>query len=102
MFHASASFDANKQRDKTKNEICKEVGITLIEVPYWWDRKISSLAATVYNVRPDLFIVKPEGVPISTTISSDLAERKISSFCKVSLVLIVLYRICKVCINDSD
>lgn len=37
-------------------------GITLIEVPYWWDKSISSLVATIYHYRPDLFKVKPGDV----------------------------------------
>lgn len=33
---------------------CKRHGITLIEVPYWWDCSKSSLMATIHQVRPDL------------------------------------------------
>jgi ATP-dependent DNA ligase len=33
-------------------------------VPYWWDKTHSSLAATIYNQRPDLFTEQPKGVPI--------------------------------------
>jgi ATP-dependent DNA ligase len=44
-----------------------QVGITLIEVPYWWDKKYSSLAATVYSQRPDLFTEKIQGTPIPNT-----------------------------------
>ena len=36
----------------------------MIEVPYWWDRKLSSLASTIYDIRPDLFETKPKGNPI--------------------------------------
>jgi hypothetical protein len=40
----------------------------LIEIPYWWDRKYESLAATVYNQRPDLFTEHPKaGSPIPLT-----------------------------------
>jgi ATP-dependent DNA ligase len=39
----------------------------LIEVPYWWDRKYTSLAATICSQRPDLFTEQPLGTPISTT-----------------------------------
>ena len=39
-------------------------GITLIEVPYWWDKTVESLSATIYNARPDLFDSKPQGSPI--------------------------------------
>ena len=63
MFNKKESIDTFKKRDLNKDEICKEHGITLIKVPYWWDRKTSSLAATIYNVRPDL-VTKPEGSPI--------------------------------------
>jgi hypothetical protein len=43
-------------------------GITLIEVPYWWDRKYESLQATVYSQRPDLFYEKPTGKPIPIVV----------------------------------
>jgi hypothetical protein len=36
----------------------------LIEIPYWWDRKYESLAATIYSQRPDLFSEKIMGKPI--------------------------------------
>ena len=60
------------------------VGISLIEVPYWWDRKMSSLAATVYNTRPDLFTEKPQGNPIPLNIPTDSALYKAASknFCR--------------------
>jgi ATP-dependent DNA ligase len=33
-------------------------------VPYWWNRRYESLAATVYSLRPELFSSQPSGVPI--------------------------------------
>jgi hypothetical protein len=39
-------------------------GVTFIEIPYWWDRKLESLAATIYTYRPDLFPQVPTGKPI--------------------------------------
>lgn len=35
-----------------------------MQIPYWWDRKYESLAATVYAYRPDLFAEKPSANPI--------------------------------------
>jgi hypothetical protein len=81
MFHHNvSSFDERKQIDKQKSQLCKESGIhalhsflnstkgiTLIEVPFWWDRKYSSLSATVYSQRPDLFSEPPKGTPIPTS-----------------------------------
>jgi hypothetical protein len=44
----------SSQRDKEKREICKEMKITLIEIPYWWDKTSQSLAATIKQFREDL------------------------------------------------
>jgi hypothetical protein len=51
-------------------------GITLIEVPYWWDGKYASLAATVYSYRPDLFTEKITGNPIPLTPPSERLNTK--------------------------
>ena len=50
--------------DVTKKEMAKNKGITLLEIPFWWDKKIDSLAATIYMHRPDLFVEQPAGKPI--------------------------------------
>jgi hypothetical protein len=41
-------------RDKEKKTACSSQGITLIEIPFWWDLHIESLAATIIKYRPDL------------------------------------------------
>jgi hypothetical protein len=38
------------QRDQLKSEICRNVGITLVAVPYWWDGSRSQLEAAIYKV----------------------------------------------------
>ena len=43
-----------QRRDKEKIEACNNNQITLIVVPFWWDLKRSSLAATICQHRPDL------------------------------------------------
>jgi hypothetical protein len=43
-------------RDKEKQEACKKQGITLIPVPFWWDTKEKSLAATIQIYRPELLL----------------------------------------------
>jgi DNA ligase-1 len=42
------------ERDEEKEAACKAKGITLITVPFWWDREHDSLAATIFEKRPDL------------------------------------------------
>jgi hypothetical protein len=37
-----------------KAKFCKHSGITLITVPFWWDRRVESLAATIQKYRPDI------------------------------------------------
>jgi ATP-dependent DNA ligase len=49
-------------------------GITLIEVPYWWDDTFESLCATIYNHRPDLFLEPPMGTPIPSHLEIELIE----------------------------
>ena len=70
------SLEESQQKDISKQILCKEksksiivfelifIGITLIEVPYWWNKKHQNLAVTIYNQRPDLFSEKPQGSPI--------------------------------------
>ncbi len=43
-----------QQRDTKKMEACKNVGVTLITVPYWWDRTMKSIATAVQLARPDI------------------------------------------------
>lgn len=53
-----------KFRDEDKRGACKEMGITLIEIPYWWDFQVSSLVATVQQSRDDLLVGMKGGEPI--------------------------------------
>jgi hypothetical protein len=51
------------------------MGITLITIPYWWDLKVSSLAATIYRQRRDLFASEPTGVPIPSVKPSSRGKK---------------------------
>jgi hypothetical protein len=53
-----------KRRDEEKRKGCKEKHITLIEVPYWWDKEFYSLAETIRIQRPDLISGDINGTPI--------------------------------------
>ncbi len=65
MFLRNDSPEKQKTRDYQKRESSKKLGIALIEVPYWWDKKQESLEATIYEQRPELINkLPPLGIPI--------------------------------------
>lgn len=33
------SLTQQKERDEYRREVCSKLGITLLEIPYWWDMK---------------------------------------------------------------
>ena len=40
--------------DVEKEKICEALGITVVGVPFWWDRQRGSLLKTITEARPDL------------------------------------------------
>ena len=50
------SCSLQQKRDEEKKKACNEAGITLIEVPFWWDYSRSSLVASVLQQRPELVL----------------------------------------------
>lgn len=42
------------ERDSEKKELCKKAGLTIIEIPYWWNGRVESLAAELAKHRPDV------------------------------------------------
>lgn len=46
--------EAYQIRDREKQELCRQQGITLVVVPYWWDQQAGSLAATLHKAVPSL------------------------------------------------
>mmetsp|Transcript_21913 Transcript_21913/g.85865 ORF Transcript_21913/g.85865 Transcript_21913/m.85865 type:complete len:546 (+) Transcript_21913:62-1699(+) len=48
------ALDVYQSRDMRKVEICKRAGVRLITVPFWWDRQVPSLLATVIMQHPSI------------------------------------------------
>eukprot|EP01027_Heterolobosea_sp_BB2_P011557 GEZU01016823.1.p1 GENE.GEZU01016823.1~~GEZU01016823.1.p1 ORF type:complete len:144 (+),score=20.19 GEZU01016823.1:43-474(+) len=67
--HAFGPQSQYEQRDEEKLASCKKAGITLITVPYWWDRTTQSIGGTIAALRPDIVFASSEvvGTPIPTT-----------------------------------
>mmetsp|Transcript_23095 Transcript_23095/g.32216 ORF Transcript_23095/g.32216 Transcript_23095/m.32216 type:complete len:376 (+) Transcript_23095:2-1129(+) len=45
-----------QERDLEKKAACDRANITLVQVPYWWNRTESSLASTIKKIRPEVSI----------------------------------------------
>ena len=54
VYHMGIPWHRQRQRDEEKRKACRENEITLIEVPYWWNKETSTLAATIRKERNDL------------------------------------------------
>lgn len=48
-------LDDRVARDVDKAKMCQAQGVTLIAVPYWWNKKRPALLAAILAERPDLF-----------------------------------------------
>ena len=79
-------------------------GITLIDIPYWWDRGVESLAMTIYNARPDLFDQRPIGRPIMKFPPKEKTTKKTGKKNNNNLLFILkscCHSICKEFVHDS-
>ncbi len=60
-----------RQRDEEKQVACKKQKITLIEVPYWWDKESTSLATAIYKERQELLPYLKAGNLIADPFTQD-------------------------------
>eukprot|EP01114_Cavostelium_apophysatum_P017721 TRINITY_DN5331_c0_g1_i3.p1 TRINITY_DN5331_c0_g1~~TRINITY_DN5331_c0_g1_i3.p1 ORF type:complete len:845 (-),score=169.37 TRINITY_DN5331_c0_g1_i3:2211-4745(-) len=62
------SMRIRQQNDELKRLACRDAGITLVAIPYWWDRSKDQLIATVRQQRPDLLFeakINQNAIPLS-------------------------------------
>ncbi len=45
-----------QRRDKIKQMVCESNGITLIVIPFWWNKTIESVLHSIRAVRPDILL----------------------------------------------
>jgi hypothetical protein len=69
---------SERQRvDKIKIEEAAEEGITVIHVPFWWNRSLASLAATIQSKRPEItFRIPVNELPIPLEMPAQYYKRK--------------------------
>ena len=68
------------ERDMEKRKACQQKGITLIEIPYWWDFELESLKATIHSFRPDLLSKPAKGAPIPNVPEEKKGKEAIFGF----------------------
>jgi hypothetical protein len=55
---------SDRQRaDHLKRQFSKQIGITLLSIPFWWDKSPNSLASTIRTQRPDIDFRSSIAVP---------------------------------------
>jgi hypothetical protein len=62
----------------------------LVEIPYWWDCKVGSLAATISEARPDLALKVDGHLPISKILPERAAKKRMLQQC-LQFVISVSY-----------
>jgi len=55
-----------RRKDQEKISVCNQHGITLIEIPFWWDERKKSLIGTIVRHRPDLCSMELGMIPEAT------------------------------------
>jgi hypothetical protein len=56
-----SNLERTQMRDKEKKQKCNEKGITLVVIPFWWNKAISSLKATIHQTKQGLVNDVPIG-----------------------------------------
>ncbi len=63
-----------QERDYHKMQLCESMGITLLTIPYWWNRKMESVANEIHIARPDVPI--PTSLLNHDTIPKEIPTQK--------------------------
>jgi hypothetical protein len=67
-FHSNVQYKQQLLRDNHKMQLCKQLGITLVHIPYWWKDSPQLLVSTILKYRPD--------VPIHPSYAPSLLQAK--------------------------
>jgi len=69
--YQSTSFYGSHEKqqiiDESKRILCRSIGISLIEIGYWWDYEQNTLLNTIYKHRPDIFQENLDGSSLDKT-----------------------------------
>jgi hypothetical protein len=63
-YRSTSTYGSASRRqlsDQLKKQYAIEEGVTLIPIPFWWDKSPASLAATIKSYRPDVHVPSTTG-----------------------------------------
>jgi hypothetical protein len=66
------SSSVSQRRDQAKLKFASQLGVTLIPIPFWWDKSSHSLASTIRYYRPDINFQSKEVPPIPLEMPPDI------------------------------
>ncbi len=68
---------------------CEQSGITLIVVPFWWDKSMESLVGTIASARPDIIMNRKAGDVIPMEMPPQLPQKGTQHFQLITLILAI-------------
>jgi len=73
-------------RDIAKREVCDSLGLTLIEIPYWWHHDKESIMAIIHKSRPNVTWNPGNIVPFSKSSHYQVCKKYSKTNCPELLV----------------
>jgi hypothetical protein len=70
------SYAIRQRRDQAKLKFASQLGITLISIPFWWDKSSESLASTIQYYRPDIHLQEKVVPPIPTEMPAKYKKHR--------------------------
>ncbi len=66
-----------QRNDNIKLQYAREMGITLISIPFWWKKSLSALSVTIQSHRPDLILdhISLRSPPIPSEMPLDIQQK---------------------------
>jgi hypothetical protein len=74
--HTYGSASKRQQNDIKKMKFAKEFGITVIPVPFWWNKSSASLVSTIRSHRPELLPTHQTMKPIPLNMPETIPRVK--------------------------
>jgi hypothetical protein len=73
------SLATYQRRDRAKLKFASQFGITVISIPFWWDRSSDSLASTIEYYRPDINLQAKKALPIPPEMPDRFKKARMKS-----------------------